>query len=62
MELPIPRCSSLRMICGNTASDEAVPSTINSSSRRYFISGRMRSPDRRITSPSTNRTKAVQVR
>ncbi|MNT88017.1 hypothetical protein D3C72_2285070 [compost metagenome] len=62
VELPMPRCSSLRMICGSTASDDAVPRTMVSSSRRYLINGSSFRPDRRITVPSTISTKPAQVR
>ncbi|MNR16164.1 hypothetical protein D3C85_1327480 [compost metagenome] len=58
----MPRCSSLRMICGSTASEEAVPRTMVSSSRRYLMNGRIFSPDRRITVPRISSTKPVQVR
>ncbi|MNI89396.1 hypothetical protein D3C73_1467910 [compost metagenome] len=62
VELPMPRCSSLRMICGSTASEEAVPRTISNSSRRYLRNGSMRRPDRRITRPRISDTNATQVR
>ncbi|MNY71752.1 hypothetical protein D3C86_2101670 [compost metagenome] len=50
------------MICGSTASDEAVPMTISNSSRRYLSNGHIRRPDRRITRPRINATNATQVR
>ncbi|MOA07223.1 hypothetical protein D3C78_1269090 [compost metagenome] len=50
------------MICGNTASEEAVPRTMVNSSRRYLMKGSNLSPDTRITVPRMISTKPAQVR
>ncbi len=58
----MPMRSSLRMICGNTLSDEAVPATIISSSRRYRMSLKMLNPAMRRIAPRITTTKMVTVR
>src|SRR6516225_2447787 len=57
-----PTRSSLSIICGTTDSDELVPSTVNSSSRRYFSNFHRLKPEAREIDPSTMTTKKKQVR
>src|SRR5689334_23205727 len=56
-----PACSSLRMSCGTTDSDELVPSTVNSSSLMYLRNFHRLNPQTRAMPPSTSTTKRMQV-
>src|SRR4029453_14651633 len=60
--LETPACSSLRMSCGTTDSDELVPSTVNSSSLMYLRNFQRLKPDSRAMPPSTITTNRKQVR
>src|SRR5262245_20108202 len=57
-----PACSSLRISCGTTDSDELVPSTVNSSSLMYFRNFHKLKPETREMKPSTITTNRKQVR
>src|SRR4029078_12438733 len=59
--LDTPACSSLRISCGTTDSEELVPSTVNSSSLMYFRNLHRLNPDRPAMPPSTTATNRMQV-
>src|SRR6476620_1881414 len=60
--LETPACSSLRMSCGTTDSEELVPSTVNSSSLMYLRNFHRLKPESREIAPSTSTTNRKQVR
>src|SRR3954454_14289914 len=59
--LETPACSSLRISCGTTDSDELVPSTVNSSSLMYLRNFHRLNPDSRAMLPRTMATNRMQV-
>src|ERR1700754_2294150 len=59
--LETPACSSLRISCGTTDSDELVPSTVKSSSLMYLRNFHRLKPDSREMAPSTRTTNRKQV-
>ncbi|MNC65299.1 hypothetical protein D3C75_1155760 [compost metagenome] len=56
-----PTFSSLFIICGTTDSDELVPNTVNSSSRRYLRNFHKLNPDIRAIEPRMITTNRKQV-
>src|SRR5262252_3652934 len=57
-----PACSSLRINCGTTDSDELVPSTVKSSSLMYLRNLQRLNPEIREIAPSTRTTNRKHVR
>src|SRR4051812_23997769 len=60
-DLEQPTFSILRITCGITDSEEAVPSTVKISSFRYLSSFHRLNPEIRAIMPSTTKTKIMQV-